>query len=56
MIVMDGDGFLEPYLSFSLKAFCDGKPFSCIGGRSRSVVRSDVNEEMNWPSDGLIES
>ena len=40
---MDGDGFLEPYLSFSLKALCDRRPFSCIGGRSRNVVRPDVN-------------
>ncbi len=41
-IVMDGDGFLEPYLSFSLEAFCDGRPFSCIRGRSRTVARPDV--------------
>ena len=39
---MDGDGFLGPYLSFSLQAFCDGRPFSCNGGRSQSVVRPDL--------------
>ena len=48
---MDGDGLLEPYLSFSSEAFCNGRPFGYRGGRSRIIARPDVK----W-RDGLGES
>ena len=47
---MDGDGFLEPLLSFSSEAFCNRRPFGYRGGRSCIVARPDVK----W-RDGLAE-
>ena len=52
MIVMDGERFLEPFLSFSSEAFCNRRPFGCRGGRSRIVARPDVKWRDDWLSDG----
>ena len=35
---MDGDGFLEAYLSFSSKAFYNGRPFGCSRDKSRTIA------------------
>ena len=54
---MDGDGFLEPCLSFSSEAFYDRRPFDCSGGsRSRTIARPDVKWRDDWLNTGLIES
>lgn len=46
MIVMKGQGFVEPWLSFSLEAFCDRRPFSGIGGRFGTVDGPDIRDEL----------
>ena len=62
---MKGQGFVEPWLSFSLEAFCDRRPFSGIGGRFGTVNGPDIRDElmgyivyeaMDWLSNELIES